>query len=60
MARGQYERTELTAARQRLTRTETRISKLLGLLAEAEQQKQELEQTIKELQEAESNAELTQ
>ena len=53
MARGKYERTELVTARIRLAKTETRIQKLHGLLAEAEQRKQELQATINELQEAE-------
>lgn len=49
MARGKYERTELVTARIRLSKTETRIQKLRGQLAEAEHQKQELEAHIAEL-----------
>jgi predicted nucleic acid-binding Zn-ribbon protein len=52
MGRGKYERTELTTARMRLTRAETRIQKLTGQMAEAQHQKEQLEAEIAELEQA--------
>lgn len=54
MAKGTYERTPLIKARFKLTMTNQRIEKLRGLLTEAEHQKLELQDTINELEKAES------
>lgn len=49
MGQGKYERTPLTQARFQLTITERRIKGLHEKLAEAEQEKRELEAQIAEL-----------
>ncbi|MET3351385.1 UNVERIFIED_ORG: hypothetical protein ABID57_003092 [Arthrobacter sp. UYEF1] len=54
MARGKYERTPLTEARFKLTIAQRRIDKLLGLLAEAEHQKAELQTEVTELEKEEA------
>lgn len=49
MGQGKYERTPLTQARFKLTMTEQRIEKLRVRLAEAEQEKRDLQADIYEL-----------
>jgi len=53
MGQGKYERTPLTQARFRLTMTEQRIGKLQAKLAEAEREKEELQEEITELEKSE-------